>query len=74
MQVQRSFEEVKSRQILIDLPESFLNHRVEVIVLTVDEVLPSPLSRRPHPAIAGKMKISEGIFDSAPESDWGLAP
>ena len=37
MQVVRQFIEVKQRQVVIELPESFINHRVEVIALTVDE-------------------------------------
>ena len=59
MQVVRQFMEVKQRQVVIELPESFINHRVEVIALTVDDVgatgrSPLPKRRRPHPAIAGK--------------------
>jgi hypothetical protein len=63
VQVQRHFAEVQSSKLTIDLPESFVNHRVEIIVLTVDEEEPS--SRRPHPDIAGKLIISGDIFDSA---------
>jgi hypothetical protein len=55
MQVTRQLIEVKQRQVVIELPESFINHRVEVIVLTVDEGEPEgPKRRRPHPDIAGK--------------------
>ena len=32
MQVERQFIEVKQRQVVLELPESFINHRVEVIV------------------------------------------
>jgi len=70
MQVQRCFEEVKNRQLLIELPESFVNHKVEVIVLTVDEE--APIARRPHPAIAGKMQILGDVLESVPDSDWDL--
>jgi hypothetical protein len=70
VQVQRSFEDVKDRRIMIELPESFLNHKVEVIVLTVDEE--TPAIRRPHPAIAGKMKIIGDVLESIPEADWNL--
>ncbi|WP_295402100.1 hypothetical protein [uncultured Thiocystis sp.] len=69
MQVQRQFFEVTSRQLVIDLPESFVNHRVEAIVLTVDdgEPLATVARRRPHPAISGKGKtmgdIVSPIFD-----------
>ena len=56
MQVERQFIEVKRRQVVIELPESFINHRVEVIALTVDEwrARSLPKRRRPHPDIAGK--------------------
>ncbi|OGR06172.1 MAG: hypothetical protein A2511_14230 [Deltaproteobacteria bacterium RIFOXYD12_FULL_50_9] len=70
MQVQRLFEKVNNRNLLIELPESFINHQVEVIVLTVDDE--KLKSRRPHPAIAGKIQICGDIFESTPESYWDL--
>lgn len=70
MQIQRRIQEVKSRQLLIELPESFINHKVEVLVLTVDDE--TLARRRPHPDIAGKVNIKGDIFGSAPESDWDL--
>ena len=61
MQAARQFVEVKQRQVVIELPESFIHHRVEVIALTVDENeveatsrSPLPKRRHPHPDIAGK--------------------
>ena len=71
MQVQRRFEQVKSQQLLIELPESFVNHNVEVIVLTLDEESPQSC-RRPHPAIAGKAKILGDVLESVSDSDWDL--
>ena len=54
MQVQQ-FVEVTKRQVIIELPESFINHRVELIVRMADEVpISLPKQRRPHPEIAGK--------------------
>jgi hypothetical protein len=73
MQVQRQFIEVTSRQLVIELPESFVNHRVELIALTVDEEMPLPMSprRRPHPDIAGKSKTLGDIINPvAEEEDW----
>lgn len=70
MQVERWFEEVKDRRVLIELPDHFNNRRVEIIVLTVDE--PSPVHRRPHPDIAGQIKIHGDILNSVPETDWNL--
>ncbi|MBK1720566.1 hypothetical protein [Thiocystis violacea] len=46
MQVQRQFVEVTDRRLVIELPESFVNHRVELIALTADDDL---ASQRPHP-------------------------
>ncbi|MFM8331695.1 MAG: hypothetical protein ACKN9T_08405 [Candidatus Methylumidiphilus sp.] len=71
MLVQRCFEEVKNRQIAIELPESFVNHKVEIIVLTIDDDAPS--RRCPHPDIAGKMQILGDILESVPESDWDMS-
>lgn len=48
MQVQRQFVEVTERRLVIELPESFVNHRVELIALTIDEEpRPEPKRRRP---------------------------
>ncbi|MCX7111247.1 MAG: hypothetical protein NTX45_14190 [Proteobacteria bacterium] len=70
MQIQRQFAEIHSTRLTIDLPESFLNHKVEVIVSMLDEDLPN--LRRPHPDIAGKLIINGDLLDSAPASDWDL--
>jgi hypothetical protein len=55
MQVQRQIIDVRDTQVVLELPASFVNHRVEVIALTVDENQPPMLKRRvPSPAIFGK--------------------
>lgn len=55
MQVQRQFVDVTTRRVVIELPKSFVNHRIELIALTIDdEPLPEKKRRRPHPEIAGK--------------------
>jgi hypothetical protein len=71
MEVERRIEQLVGRQLVLELPESFENHRVEVIVLTLDDERNSS-ARRPHPAIAGKMKVHGEIYGSAPEEDWTL--
>ena len=73
MQVQRQFLEVTSRRLVIELPESFVNHRVELIALTVDEEKPLSTSfrRQPHPDIAGKGKtLGDIISPIVEEGDW----
>ncbi len=54
MQAQRFIEHVKDGQIVLELPESFANKRVEVIVLALDE--DRPRVRKPPASLAGKMK------------------
>jgi hypothetical protein len=77
MQVERQFIEVKQRKVVIELPESFINHRVEVIALTVDEdevgatdQVP-PKRRRPHPDVAGKGQIlGDLVSPVVDDADW----
>jgi hypothetical protein len=72
MQVERQFIEVKQRQVVIELPESFVNHRVEVIALTVDEDEPAlSKRRRPHPEIAGKGRtLGDLVSPIVDDADW----
>ncbi len=68
MEVERRIEQLVGRQLVLELPEAFENHRVEVIVLTIDDETRG--TRRPHPSIAGKTRVYGEIFDSVPEEDW----
>jgi hypothetical protein len=73
MQVERQFVNVSSRQVMIELPESFVNHRVEVIALTVDEDSGTATKprRRPHPDIAGKGEtLGDLVSPVVDEGDW----
>ena len=72
MQVQRQFVDVTHRQILIELPESFVNHRIELIALTVDDQPLAVIQRRqPHPDIAGKGRtLGDLIAPAVDETDW----
>ena len=72
MKVDRQFIDVKQRQVNIELPESFVNHRVEVIALTVEDDTPEvPKRRQPHPAIAGKgQTLGDLVGPIVEDSDW----
>ncbi len=73
MQVQRQFITVTDRRLVIEVPESFLNHRVEVITLTVDDEAPpvQEAKRRPHPSIAGKGRtLGDLVSPIMDEGDW----
>ena len=76
MQVQRKIIDVHDTHVLLELPQSFVNHRVEVIALTVDEAPPVvPARRQPSPAIAGKGKtLGDLIGPIVDEGDWSEAP
>ena len=70
MQVERLFTQVMDRRVSIELPDSFNDRQVEIIVLALDEA--PPAYRRPHPDIAGQVKIHGDILNTVPESDWDL--
>ena len=75
MQVHRQIIAVHDTQVLIELPQSFVNHRVEFIVLTVDESpAEGPTRREPSPAIAGKGKtLGDLISPIVATEDWSEA-
>lgn len=72
MQVQRVLSHVDEGPLSIQLPESFNHHRVEIIVLTLDEDEPTRGQRQPHPDIAGRVQIHGDILTSVTEQDWDL--
>jgi hypothetical protein len=74
MQVKRSIETLDSSRLVIDLPESFVNHRVEVLVITLDEPEATPPRRRRSPPsqFAGKVKELGDVMSSTSASDWGI--
>ena len=76
MQVLRKIIDVHDTQVLLELPESFVNHRVEVIALTVDEepAPPAASRRRPSPAIFGKGKtLGDLINPIVDPEEWSEA-
>jgi hypothetical protein len=74
MWVKRCIETVSSPRLVIDLPESFINQRVEVLIITLDELeMPTPHRRRvPPPQFAGKVRELGDVMSSVPASDWGI--
>ena len=72
MQVERQFLDVKERQIVIQLPASFLNCRVEVIAIALDgELGQLARRRRPHPEIAGKGRtLGDLVSPIVADADW----
>jgi hypothetical protein len=74
MQVQRLIETVTSPRLVIDLPGSFVNHRVEILVVTLDESESVQLhkKRMPPPQFAGKVRELGDVMSSVPPADWGI--
>ena len=74
MQVQRLIEMVTSPRLVIDLPSSFVNHRVEILVVTLDESEPAQLrkKRTPPPQFVGKVRELGDVMSSVPPADWGI--
>jgi hypothetical protein len=76
IQVQRKIIDVHDTQVLLELPQSFVNHRVEIIALTVDEdSVAAPAIRRPQPALAGKGRtLGDLISPIVDPEDWAETP
>jgi hypothetical protein len=76
MQVQRQIIDVEDTKVVLELPASFVNHRVEVIALTVDEEQPpTPPRRTPSPAIVGKGRtLGDIVGPIVDPEDWADAP
>ena len=76
MQVQRRIIDVHDRQMLLELPKSFVNRRVEAIAWTLDEDPPPAAQRRqPSLAIFGKGKtLGDLISPIVDPEDWSEAP
>ncbi|MBS0593323.1 MAG: hypothetical protein JSR84_07650 [Proteobacteria bacterium] len=76
MQVQRKIIDVHDTQVVIELPQSFVNRRVEVIALTMDDAPEAALARRqPSPVIARKGRtLGDLIAPIVDAGDWSDAP
>ena len=72
MEVERRIEQLVGRKLVLELPESFENRQVEVIVLTMEGEPATPAKRVPHPDLAGKIVIHGDIFDSVPLEDFEI--
>jgi hypothetical protein len=74
MQIQRHIEQIASTRLVIDLPDSFLHQRVEVLVFTLEEPLvkSSPKRRVPPPQFAGQVKELGDVINTIPIDHWNL--
>jgi hypothetical protein len=75
MQIQRKIQILDTPRLVIDLPPSFVNRQIEVLVITLDEgetAASTPKRRRAPPAmLAGRVKELGDVMSSVPPEDWG---
>jgi hypothetical protein len=73
MQIQRTIQTLDAPRLVIDLPTSFVNRRIEILVITLDESEPQVVKKRrsPPPQLAGKVKEFGDVLSSVPSEDWG---
>jgi hypothetical protein len=75
MQIQRHIEYLTSTRLVLELPANFVNHQVEILVLTLDEPLPKIRRKRCAPEqFAGKVKELGDVVHTIPLTDWNLSP
>lgn len=74
MQIQRILQTVDKQSLVIQVPESFVNKQVEILVITLDESESKlPLQRRvPPPNLSGRVRDKGDVLSSAPAEDWGI--
>lgn len=73
MQIQRTIQTLDTPHLVIDLPASFAHQRVEVLVMTIDEIEPKSAKKRrtPPPQLAGQVKELGDVMSSVSAADWG---
>ncbi|MBF0232784.1 MAG: hypothetical protein HQK65_07080 [Desulfamplus sp.] len=74
MEAKRYIRKIHTPQLYIDLPPSFINRNIEILIIPLDEVsLPEKQQKRKPPAaLAGKVKDVGDVMSSAPLSEWGI--
>lgn len=72
MQIQRTIQTLDTPQLVVDLPASFAQRRVEVLVITIDEPEPKPAKkcRIPPPQLAGQVKELGDVMSTVSATDW----
>lgn len=73
MQIQRTIQSLDTPHLVIDLPASFAHRRVEVLVMTIDEIEPRQAKKRRSPPaqFAGQVKELGDVMSTVSSVDWG---
>jgi hypothetical protein len=74
MQIQRILQTVDTQNLVIQVPASFVNRQVEILVITLDESAPIPpqCRRIPPQQLAGRVTEKGDVISSVPVEDWGI--
>jgi hypothetical protein len=74
MQIQRILQTVDTQNLVIQVPASFVNCQVEILVITLDESAPNPpqCRRVPPQQLAGRVTEKGDVISSVPAEDWGI--
>ncbi len=74
METRRFITKARNSQIQIDLPDSMVNRKIEILVIALEEATDKKKIRKRRPPIelAGKVKEMGNVMESAPLSDWGI--
>ena len=74
MQIQRILQTVDTQNLVIQVPASFVNRQVEILVITLDEAAPNPpQSRRvPPQQLVCQVREKGDVISSVPAEDWGI--
>ena len=74
METRRFITKANTSQIQIDLPDSMVNRKIEILVIALEEATDKKKTRKRRPPIelAGKVKELGNVMESAPLSDWGI--
>jgi hypothetical protein len=71
MQIERRIEYLTSNCLTIELPTSFVNHKVEVLISIVDEA-PTSKKRRSPPSFPGPVIEKGDVINTLSFNDWNL--
>lgn len=74
MQIQRILQTVDTQNLVIQVPASFVNRQVEILVITLDESdhLQPQRRRVPPQQLAGRVTEKGDVISSVPAEDWGI--
>ena len=74
MQIQSILQTVDTKSLVIQVPASFVNYQVEILVITLDESAPNLPQRRhlPPQQLAGRVTEKGDVISSVSAEDWGI--